>query len=83
MKQIAPKTYILSGDVEIDELNEKYPEINMPENSTDYETVAGYIINELGRIPTVNEEVFIENYKIIISKATQSRIETVKLIIVE
>lgn len=83
MKQIAPKTYVLSGDVEIDELNEKYPEIKMPENSTDYETVAGYVINELGRIPTVNEEVFIENYKIIISKATQSRIETVKLIIVE
>ena len=83
MKKIAPYTYVLSGDVEIDELNQKYPEIQMPENNTDYETVAGFIINELGRIPTVNEEVLIENFKIIISKATQSRIETVKLIIME
>lgn len=83
MKRIAHNTYILSGDVEIDELNEKFPEIEIDDKNPDYETVAGFIINKLGRIPDVNEEVIIDDFKIIISKATQSRIETVKLIIVE
>lgn len=83
MKRIAANTYVLSGDVEIDHLNEKFPEINIGDDNPEYETVAGYIINQLGRIPTVNEEVVIDNFKIIISKATQSRIETVKLIIME
>ncbi len=45
-----------------------------------FETVAGYIINSLGRIPKVNEELIIDGNKIIISKATSSRIETIKLV---
>ncbi|MEX0890085.1 MAG: transporter associated domain-containing protein [Balneolaceae bacterium] len=46
----------------------------------DFETLAGYIINHLGRIPKVNEEILIGNYTFIISKATPNKLETVKLI---
>lgn len=83
IKKLNEDTYILSGGVEIEDLLQKYPEINMPEESTEYETIAGYIINELGRIPKVNEELLIDGKKIIISKATPSRIETVKLVVME
>lgn len=79
MKKIAPNTFILSGDVPLQELSEKYPSMHLPERSSNYETVAGYIINEIGRIPRVNEEIIIGNHKFIITKAKQSRIETVKL----
>lgn len=79
IKKLSPNTFVLSGNVEIDELIEEYPEIQLPLNG-DYETIAGYIINQLGRIPKVNEEFVIEQYKFIISKATPSRIETVKMI---
>ena len=83
MKQLSPSNYVVSGNVEIAELVEKFEEIKLPLEPSEYDTVAGYIINHLGRIPKVNEEVLIEGKKFIISKATQSRIETVKLILIE
>lgn len=83
MKRIAPNNFVISGTVEIDELKEKFKEIEIPLEPSQYDTVAGYIINFLGRIPKVNEEVLIENHKFIISKATQSRIETIRLTIIE
>ncbi|MEL7832464.1 hemolysin family protein [Fodinibius sp. Rm-B-1B1-1] len=83
MKKLTGNSYILSGGVEIEDLMQKFPEIDLPEESSEYETIAGYIINELGRIPKVNEELLIDDKKIIISKATPSRIETVKVIVME
>ncbi|MGM0588200.1 MAG: hemolysin family protein [Bacteroidota bacterium] len=79
-KKLAPNTFVLSGSVELDELIEEYPEIEIQVDAGAYETVAGYIINHVGRIPKVNEELLIAGNKFIISKATPSRIETVKLI---
>ncbi|WP_020402473.1 hemolysin family protein [Gracilimonas tropica] len=83
MKKLSENTFVVSGNVEIEELCEKFEEIELPLEPSEYDTVAGYIINHLGRIPKVNEEVVIEGKKFIISKATPSRIETVKLIIIE
>lgn len=83
MKRIAPNNYVVSGNVEIDELINAFQEISIPLEPSQYDTVAGYIINHLGRIPKVNEEVLIEPNKFIISKATQSRIETIRLTIIE
>ncbi|MGF1671012.1 MAG: hemolysin family protein [Balneolaceae bacterium] len=83
VKKIAPNSFILSGNVELDELEEKYPEIELQGDGDQFETVAGYIINHTGRIPKVNEELMIDNNKFIISKATPNKIETVKLILME
>lgn len=83
IKKLSANTYIISGGVEIEDLMEAYPEIELPLESAQYETIAGYVINSLGRIPKVNEELLLDGSKIIISKATPSRIETVKLIITE
>ncbi|MEX0609854.1 MAG: hemolysin family protein [Balneolaceae bacterium] len=83
MKKISHNTYVISGNVEIEELIDKFEEIELPLEPSQYDTLAGFIINYLGRIPKVNEEVLIENKKFIISKATPSRIETVKLILIE
>jgi CBS domain containing-hemolysin-like protein len=83
MKRISEHSYVVSGNVEIEELNQAFEELNLPEQPTEYDTVAGFIINHLGRIPRVNEECVIEGYRFIISKATQSRIETVKLVVLD
>lgn len=77
-RRISKDTYLISGKVEIDHLNEKY-KIGIPEG--DYETIAGYIENRLGRIPKQGESFLIDNYDIIIVKATQTKIELVKLIL--
>lgn len=83
MKKISADTYILSGGIEMEDLLEEYPEINLPVEADEYETIAGFIINTLGRIPKVNEELLIDGKKIIISKATSSRIETLKLVVLD
>lgn len=77
-RRISQDTYLISGKVEIDHLNEKY-RIGIPEG--DYETIAGYIENRLGRIPKQGESFLIDNYDVIIVKATHTIIELVKLIV--
>jgi len=81
IKKLTTDTFLLSGSVELDELVELHPEITLDFESGDFETVAGYIIHHIGRIPKVNEELQIHGNTFIITKATQSKLENVKLII--
>ncbi len=83
IKRVAPEMYVVSANVEIEDLLMKYPEIGLSdqEGHDKFETLAGYIINHLGRIPKVNEEIVIGRHKFIISKATPNRLEMVKLIL--
>lgn len=81
VKKLNYNTFVLTGNVELEELEEKYPEISIREEKDEFETVAGYIINHIGRIPKVNEEILIRGNTFIISKATQSKLQTVKLIL--
>jgi CBS domain containing-hemolysin-like protein len=81
IKRLSNNTFLLSGAVELDELIELHPEIELDFEEGDFETVAGYIIHHTGRIPKVNEELQIHGNTFIITKATQSKLENVKLII--
>lgn len=80
IKKLSNNTFLLSGSVELDELIELHPEINLHFEEGDFETLAGYIIHHTGRIPKVNEELQIHGNTFIITKATQSKLENVKLI---
>lgn len=81
IRKISDNIYVVSGNVELEDLETAHPEIQLRDDRDDFETLAGYIINHLGRIPKVNEEILIGNYTFIISKATLNKLETVKLII--
>lgn len=81
IKKLDDYTFVLTGNVELEELEQKYPEIALFDDKDEFETVAGYIINHIGRIPKVNEELIIGPNKFIISKATPSKLQTVKLIL--
>jgi magnesium and cobalt exporter, CNNM family len=76
-RRIAPNTFMVSGKVEIDFINEKY-DLNIEVG--DYETVAGYIISRLGRIPAQGETVKIDDLTFVIIRATAQKIEVVKLL---
>jgi len=75
-RRIAKDTYILSGKVEVDHINEKYT-LNIEEG--DYETLSGFITTQLGRIPNQGEIVTIGNFNIQIIRAAAQKIELVKL----
>jgi CBS domain containing-hemolysin-like protein len=79
MKQMTDSCWMLSGNVEIEELLEAFPQLEIPTEHVDYETVAGFVMHETGRIPNLNEEVVIGSMQLTITKGTRSRIELVKL----
>ena len=43
----------------------------------DYESVGGFIIQHLGRIPEINETVFFEDLEFIVQKADQRKVDTI------
>lgn len=76
-RKISKDSYIISGKVEVDLINEKY-HINIPVGS--YETVGGYIIERIGRIPKQGETFLLDNFQILIIRADKVRIDLIKLI---
>lgn len=76
-RKISNNTYLISGKVEVDFINEKY-DLNIP--SGDYETIAGYITSGIGRIPVEGEVVSIDGYSISIVRADNIRIDIVRLV---
>lgn len=76
--QLSKNEFILSGRLEIDRINEEY-NLNLPEG--DYDTLSGFIIAHHETIPTQNELIEIENYSFKILDVSDTKIETVKLIV--
>jgi putative hemolysin len=75
-KQVDEKTFVLSGRIEIDFLNEEY-ELNIPDG--DYETIAGYITTHIGKIPTKGEKIKIDNFDFVILHSTKIKINLIKM----
>ena len=76
-KAISDNEYILSGRLEIEEINEKF-NLDLPE-SDEYQTLGGLILNEYQRIPKAHENIAIGKFQFNIIKATSTKIELVKL----
>ena len=79
-KQIFEDEFIFSGRLEVDYLNEKY-NIGFPEG--EYETLAGYIVSNHENIPDQGEDIIIDNFKFKILNVGETRIETIKLKILD
>ena len=75
-RKISKDSFIISGKVEIDHLNDKYT-LNIP--TGDYETIAGFIIDRTGHIPKPNQTIPIGKYDFLIIRADNVRIDLVKL----
>ncbi len=80
-KKLNETEFIFSGRSEIDLINEKY-QINLPE-SEDFETLAGFILFYHESIPKINSTIKIGAFQFKILKATNTKIELVKLTIIQ
>ena len=76
-RQVNKNEFIFSGRLEIHYLNEKY-KFNFPE-SEEYATLAGLIIHFHESIPTVNDEIVVDNFVFTILQASEKRIEQVHM----
>jgi putative hemolysin len=75
-KKIDDNTYIISGKIEIDFLNEEH---NLHIPAGDYATVAGFITANIGRIPQKGETVKIGKLNIAILRSDNTKINLVKV----
>ena len=80
-KQISNNVFLFSGRTEIDYINDKY-NLNLPE-SEDYETLGGLIFTHYQSIPRKNDEIKIDSFLFNIQEVSDTRIELVKLIILD
>ncbi|PJA99138.1 MAG: HlyC/CorC family transporter [Ignavibacteriales bacterium CG_4_9_14_3_um_filter_30_11] len=79
-RKIGEGTFLISGKVEVDYINEKY-KLKIPEG--DYETIGGYILAKVGKIPEPMEKFDIDNFEVLIVKADHLRVDVIKLIVKE
>ena len=77
--QISDDEYLFSGRLEIDYLNEKFPELNLPESS-DFHTLSGYLVMTTENIPNQGDELRLGDYRFILELVSDTKIETVRVI---
>ncbi|MBQ7409894.1 MAG: HlyC/CorC family transporter [Clostridia bacterium] len=81
-EKIDENTYVLNGSMSVSEV-EKVLDISIPEG--DYDTISGYLIEELGRIPKEKEKPIIETPSVVykVEKTKDMRIVKIKACKVE
>lgn len=79
--QISETEFLFSARMEIDYLNNKYPQLRIPEG--DYETLSGYIVMTSGEIPDMGDEMELDHFRFVIEKVTDKKIEEVRVFLTD
>jgi CBS domain containing-hemolysin-like protein len=74
---VSETTYKLSARLDVDYLNENY-KLELPDGD-EYETLGGLIVNKTGEIPEQNAEIEIENFRFTVLEVSNTKIDLVKL----
>ena len=80
-KQIGEHEYVLSARLEIEKVNETF-NLELPE-SDEYLTIGGLILNRYQSFPKLHEVIEVDNYQFKIIKVTATKIELVRLKVIE
>ena len=68
--------------MEIDDLNDKYPKLSLPEG--EYQTLSGYLVMTAGKIPEEQGEIWeFGHCKFVIEKLSDTKIETVRVFVMD
>ena len=73
---IEPNTYEIDGEMNIDEVNDQL-DLNIPEG--DYETIAGFILENFQKIPMIGDKTSYGNLRITVNEIENSRISKVRI----
>lgn len=72
--QVGPNKYIIEASINIDEINQIFgTELECQE----FDSLGGYIIENIDRFPKLNEVIKIDDFKFTIVKKTKNRIEKI------
>ena len=76
-QKINENEYLFSGRLEIDYLNEKYPEIKFPEG--EYHTLSGYLVTMEETIPEQGAAIELKGYRFELTEVSNTKIELVRV----
>jgi len=76
IRRLAPNTYLVEGNVKIDDLNEA---LQLKLSSEDYESIGGYVLEQLEHFPKEGECVTKGGISFTVTRMEQTRIAEVKL----
>ncbi len=77
-QQLSPDEYLFSGRLEIDYLNHKYPDLQLPEG--EYHTLSGYLVMTTETIPEAGAEIELGDYRFILESVSETKIDTVRVL---
>lgn len=79
---ISEKEYLLSGRLEIDHLNEQFPQLEIPEG--EYHTLSGYLVMTAGKIPEAEGEIIeMDGCQFVVEKLSDTKIELIRVHILD
>ncbi len=78
IKTLKDGSALVEGDTDIDEINEKL-DTEFPEKTAAFESIGGFIVNKLGRIPQNGETIEFGNSRLSVVEADERRIKKIKI----
>ena len=79
IRKLDDDNFIVKGHLSVSEFNNKF-NINIEEG--EYDTLNGYLLNKLGRLPEEGVEIKFKNINFIVSKVNNRRVEDIKVKII-
>lgn len=83
IEQIADNKYIITGDMDLEEVEDAFDVKFSDEDKEDYDSVGGYIFNTLDRVPKNGDKVEHEGLIFIVKKVMKRRVKEVFVEILE
>ena len=80
-KKVDDKTFIVSGDENVEDMYEKL-DISAPDD-TESTTVSGYVTELMDKIPQTGEKLTLKNIEIEVTKASAKHVQEVKVTLLE
>lgn len=81
VQQINEQEYIVEGSLSLDDLNDR---LDLELESEDYDSVGGFLIEHLDRLPELGDEITTENgIRMIVEKLDKNRVERVHIYLPE
>lgn len=77
-KELQPGVYDVEGRMHVDEVNDILDDDIIPE-SDDYDTLAGFILDQLGRLPETGEHVYFNTLRLTVLEADERRIARLRI----
>lgn len=78
IEQLSQNEYIVDGSIRLEDINDL---VGLNLESDDFDSIGGFIINQLGSFPVLGEEIIYEDRKFTIHEVDKNRIKKVKITI--